>query len=165
MLGKHTLSPKEQTSLRITFDTTGSPGPFRKIATLTTDSPDEEDLEVTVEGTVMEGPCAKIQVIPRQLDLGTVPSGPLKMKPFDVANPGNLPLVITKIYVKNTGTILRDAAKDGPLVVPPGGTKSIDFAVSAGAGEGDHEETIVIESNAKNAPKGEYVVLVRYRSS
>jgi hypothetical protein len=70
MLGKHTLNPKEETSLRITFDTTGRPGPFRKIVTLTTGSPGEKELEVTVEGTVLEVPGAKIRVVPRQVDLG-----------------------------------------------------------------------------------------------
>jgi hypothetical protein len=165
MLGKHTLGPKEKTSLRITFDTTGRPGPFRKIVTLTADSPGEEELEVTVEGTVLEAPCAKIQVAPRQSDLGTITSGPLKMKPFTVTNPGSIPLVITKIYVQGTGSILYQEGKEGPLVILPAGKKFLDFAISPETGEGKHEVVIVIESNAKNASKGAYMIIVSYTIS
>jgi hypothetical protein len=161
VLGKHSLGPKEKTSLRIVFDTTGSPGLFRKIATLTTNSPGEEELEVTVEGSVIEAPCAKIQTAPRRVDLGSVSPGPLNMKPLAVSNPGSLPLVITKIYTKGTN----DSHVSGSLTLTPGETKTVEVAIHASPEPGDHEETIVIESNAKNAPKGGYLVLVRYRTT
>ena len=161
MLGKHSLGPKEKTSLRIVFDTTGSPGPFRKIATLTTNSPGEEELEVTVEGSVIEAPCAKIQAAPRRVDLGSVSPGPVKMKPLAVSNPGSLSLVITKIYTKGTD----EARVSGSLTLTPGETKAVEVAIHASPEPGNHEETIVIESNAKNAPKDGYLVPVRYRTA
>lgn len=163
MLGKHTLNPKEETLLRITFDTTGRPGLFRKIVTLTTGSPGEKELDETVEGAVLEAPGAKIGVIPRQVDVGTVLSGSVKVGPFEVTNQGNLPLVITKIYVQGTGSALRDGAKEGVLVVEPGRTSSFEWSLEAEAAEGDHEDMIVIESNAKNAPKKGYMMMVHYR--
>ena len=161
MLGKHTLAPKEKTSLRIVFDTLGSPGPFRKIVTLTTDIPGGQELEVTMEGSVTEAPCAKIQVTPRRVDLGVVSPGPVRMKPLAITNPGSLPLTITKIYVLGTGAVLRE----GNLLLSPGGTATVEYVISADAAPGDHQETIVIESNAKNAPKGGYLILVRYRGA
>jgi len=159
------LGPKEETFLRITFDTKGSPGPFRKIATVSTDIPGREDLEVTIEGTVREAPCAKIQVAPRQVDLGAVSPGPVTMEPFAVTNPGSMPLVITKIYVNSTGAVLRDGGREGDLIILPGETKVFEWTIKADKGQGDHQEVIVVESNAKNAPKGGYVIVVRYRSS
>ena len=164
MLGKHTLGPKEETSLRITFDTTGNPGPFRKVVTLTTDASGEKELEVTIEGSVIESPCAKIQVVPRRLDLGTVSRGPVKIKPLAISNPGSLPLVITKIYVRGTGAVLREGSQEGNLIIAPGETRAFEASISASSGPGDYQETIVIESNAKNAAKGGYLILIRYKS-
>jgi hypothetical protein len=165
MLGKHTLGPKEKTFLRITFDTRGSPGRFRKVVTVSTDIPGQEELEVTVEGIVREAPCAKIQVAPRRVDLGAVFPGHVKMEPFAVTNHGSLPLVITKIYVKGTGVVLHDGKRQGDLIILPGDTKVFEWALEADKGPGDHQEMIVLESNAKNAPKGGYSIMVRYRGS
>ena len=163
MLGKHTLKPKEETSLRIIFETEGKPGPFRKVVTLTTDLPGEAELEVTVEGTVLEAPGARIRVVPRQLDLGTVVSGRVRVGPFTVTNQGDLPLVIGKIYVQGTGSTLYDGVKEGALVVEPGRTRSFEWSLEASPTKGDHEETIVIESNAKNASKEGYMIAVHFR--
>ncbi len=165
MLGKHTLGPKEKTSLRITFDTKGSPGPFRKTVTLTTGTAGQGELEVTIEGTVRESPAAKIRVTPRLVDLGVVSPGLVNTGPLSIANPGTLPLVITKIYVKGTGDLLYDGERQGGLVILPGGTKPFECAVRAEEGGSGRQETIIIESNAKNAPEGGYVIVVRYRGS
>ncbi len=165
MLGKHTLGPREKTFLRITFDTKGSPGPFRKTVTVGTDIPGREDLEVTVEGTVREAPAAKVRVTPRRVDLGVVRCGHVTMGPFAITNPGSLPLVITRVYVKGTDGVLHDGERQGNLIVLPGETRAFEWAMRAGEGRGDHEEVIVIESNAKNAPEGGYVIMVRYKGS
>ena len=49
MLGKHTLAPKEKTSLTITFDTKDSPGPFRKTVTISTDIPGRQEMKGNVD--------------------------------------------------------------------------------------------------------------------
>jgi uncharacterized membrane protein len=165
VLGKHTLGPKEKTLLRITFDTKGSPGSFRKTVTVSTDIPGQEELEVTIEGIVRESPAAKIRVAPRRVDLGVVNPGRVKTGPLSITNPGSLPLVITKIYVKDTRDLLHDGERQGDLVILPGETRSFECAIRADKGRGDYQEVIVIESNAKNAPKGGYVIIVRYRGS
>ena len=165
MLGKHTLGPKEKTFLRIAFDTKGSPGPFRKTVTVSTDIPGQEDLEVTIEGTVREAPAAKIQVTPRRVDLGAVSPGRVTMEPFAITNPGSLPLVITKVYMKGTGAVLHDGERQGDLIILPGETRAFECAIRADRGRGDHQEVIVVKSNAKNAPKGGYVIIVRYKGS
>ena len=161
MLGKHTLSPKEETFLRITFDTLGSPGPFRKIVTLSTNIPGQKEVEVTVEGVVREAPGAKIEVVPRRIDLGAINPGDLKTEAFTMTNRGSLPLSITRIYVKGRDLVLYDGPKQGDLVIRPGATEHFEYALRPQKGE--HQETIAIESNAKNAPKEGYVVVVRYR--
>ncbi len=64
MLGKHTLNPQEKTTLKITYNTAGRPGAFRKNISITTDVPGQEEVEITMEGAVKEAPGAKIQVSP-----------------------------------------------------------------------------------------------------
>jgi hypothetical protein len=165
VLGKHTLNPKEKTSLKITFRTEGSPGPFRKVVTISTDIPGQEEVEVTVEGIVKEGPGAKIQVSPRRLDLGAIPKGTVKRLSFTVANGGTAPLVITRVYSKDRGALYFEGAGTGAFVVEPGGTRTFELDLTANETGGGALESVVLESNAKNAPKGGYVVQVHYTGS
>lgn len=161
MLGKHTLSPRKETFLKIIFNTTGFPGPFRKTVTLTTDAPGQVEVEVTIKGTVKEAPAAKIRVNPRRIDLGGVMEGTVTRQKVTITNTGTLPLAITNIYMKSTGAPLPGVSVEGPMMVEPGGTGIIEFTVTADKPAGQYQDFIVLESNAKNAAKGGYVIMVR----
>jgi len=165
MLGKHTLAPKERTSLRLVFDTKDSPGPFEKIATITAASPSVPELEVIMKGNVKEAPAAKIRVTPRRIDLGTVTEGAVYKKEITLVNEGSVPLEIRRIYGKETGTVYFEAGKDGEVRIEPGKTAKVEIAFRPGRKGEKVQELVVIESNAKNAAKGGYVIMVLYRGN
>jgi uncharacterized membrane protein len=165
MLGKHTLSPKEKTYLKITFNTIDSPGPFRKIVTISTNIPGQEETKVAIEGTVRETPAAKIQVTPRRVSLGTIQAGSVRKQEFTVTNFGALPLTVIKIYSRGSGNIYFDGAEQGNIVIEPGTTRKIELAIKADREPGHYQEFILIESNAKNSSKRGYMIIVQYDSS
>ncbi|HEY3277108.1 MAG TPA: hypothetical protein VGJ94_10845 [Syntrophorhabdaceae bacterium] len=159
------MAPKEKTSLKLIFDTKDSPGPFEKIATITTSAPSIEELEVTMSGKVREAPAAKIRVTPRKIELGPVTTGSVHKKELAILNEGSLPLEIRKIYGKETSAVYFDAEKEGEMSIKPGETKKIEIAITPGTRGTQVQELIIIESNGKNATKGGYVIMVRYRGS
>jgi hypothetical protein len=165
VLGKHTLDAKEMTSLRIVYDTKGLPGPFRKVVTISTDIPGQKEVNVTMEGTVREVPGAKMAVTPRKIVLGTMKLGSLNRQEFSIANTGTLPLVIQKIHLKGGATTYFDSSKGESMVIEPGSTKILELDIKIDAAAGQHQDLIVIESNAKNAPGSGYVVMVQYTNS
>jgi hypothetical protein len=165
MLGKHTLAPKEKTSLQVVFDTKDSPGPFQKIATVTTSTPSVEELEVTMEGKVREAPAAKIRIAPRRIDLGSIVAGSVHKKELAITNEGSLPLEIRKIHGKETPVVYYDAGKDGEMRIEPGKTRKLEITITPGKKGDKVQELIVIDSNAKNATKGGYVIMVLYSGS
>ncbi len=163
MLGKHTLKPGEKTELRMVFDTQGNPGPFRKTATLTTDMPGQEETEATITGMVKEAPGAKIHVAPRRIlaDAAGLPGG--KKQAFTVVNKGALPLVMVRIYSQASGAVYFDGSKEGNIVVGPGGARKVEIDLGAGDRTGrPSQEIIAIESNARNAPKTGYVIIIEH---
>lgn len=164
MLGKHTLQPDEKTFLKIVFNTKDSPGPFRKKVTMSTDIPGQEEIEVTIEGTVKEAPAAKIQVAPRKIDLGKIKPLYSTKQGFVITNTGTLPLVIKRIYAKGSGTVYFDGTREGDMVIEPGATRKIKFEIVADKLGEQVRELITVESNARNAPKGGYIIMVQYDS-
>jgi hypothetical protein len=162
MLGKHTLNPGEKTQLKGVFDTAGRPGPFRKTITLTTDIAGQEDFEAfVITGTVKEAPSAKIQVEPRKVVLEKVEPGAFRTQTFSVKNTGTIPLIITKIYVQKSNIVYFDGVKEGNMIINPDQTKKIELQLKAGSGEKDLEEMIAIVCNARNASKGNYMIMIQ----
>jgi uncharacterized membrane protein len=164
MLGKHTLKPEEKINLRIVFNTDGLPGPFRKTVTLTTDIPDQEEIEVTIKGIVKEAPAAKIKVTPRRINLGGIKEGSETKCKVAISSTGTLPLTITRIFIKSTGTHLFAPSKGEEMVIHPGQQHTVEFTLKAGKSAAE-QDFIVIESNAKNAAKGGYLIMIRNDSS
>jgi hypothetical protein len=162
MLGKHTLNPGEKTQLKAVFETAGRPGIFRKTITLSTDIPGQEEIEAFVmTGTVKEAPSAKIQVDPRRVVLENVEPGMVRTQLFSVKNTGNIPLVVTRIYAQKSNAIYFDGIKEGNMVIDPDQIKKIELQLKAGSNEKDLEEMIVIVCNARNASKGNYMIMIQ----
>lgn len=132
--------------------------------TISTDIPGRQEMKVTIEGTVREAPAPKIQVKPRRVDFGTAQRGSVLRQGFAITNTGSLPLVIKRIYLKESGTAFFDAARGGDMVIKPATTRTLEVAIRADKTGARCEEFILIESNAKNAPKGGYVMIVQYSS-
>ncbi len=158
MLGKHTLKPGEKTELKVTFVTINAPGPFEKIVTIDIDAPEKKQYEVVMTGTVKEAPGPKIAVSPRRTDLGNIKSGEMKTQIIAVTNPGERPLTITAAKTKS-GAGVDVIAKTLPVTIAAGQTVDVELSIKAG-GQGAFSERILIESNAKNAPKTGFVILV-----
>jgi hypothetical protein len=162
MLGKHTLNPGEKAELKAVFDTAGRPGVFRKTVTLSTSAAGQEDFEAFVmTGTVKEAPSAKIQVDPRRVVLEKAESGTVRAQTFSVKNTGTIPLVITKIYSQKSNMIYFDGTKEGNMVIDPEQIKKIELQLKMGSNEKDPEEMIIIVCNARNALKGNYMIMIQ----
>jgi hypothetical protein len=165
VLGKHTLASREKTSLQVVFDTKDSPGSFQKTATITTSAPSVQELEVTMKGSVKEAPAAKIRVAPRRIDLGSITVGSAHKRELTITNEGSLSLEIRKIYEKGTSVIYFDGGKDGEMQIEPGKTRKLEITLRPGKSGDKVQELIIIDSNAKNATKGGYVIMVLYSGS
>lgn len=158
MLGQHTLKPGEKTELKTVFATINAPGPFEKITTLQTDASGQEQIEVIMTGTVKEAPGPKISVLPRRIDLGVVKPGETKKQKIAVTNPGELPLTITAVGTKKGAGVIA-VAESLPVTIAAGQKTDLELVITAGR-QGAFNERIMIESNAKNAPKTGYVIFV-----
>ena len=159
MLVKHTLKANESTPLTITYKTVNLPGPFRKNIDISTDIPGQEEVELTIEGFVKEAPGAKIQVTPRKLDMGVLAPGTEKKNTIVIANTGALPLHVKKIAGKESKKIYFDASSQGELVVDSGRSVPVELAIGSDK-TGAFTELLNIESDARNAAKGGFVVIV-----
>ena len=157
MLGKHALNPGEKTEMKVTFNTTGAPGPFHKKIVMTTDAAEQGEIRLDMTGSVREGPGAKLEVKPRKADFGSVKVGTIAKLQYTVSNTGTLPLIIKKIYTQGSDRVLFDErAKE--MVIEAGRSEIITLEVTP-LKTGPFSERIAIISNAKNAPKTGYIVL------
>ena len=163
MLGKHTLAPNEKTELKVTYSTSGRPGPFEKIVTLTTNIPGEEKIEIfTMHGEVREAPSAKISVTPRRVVLDETERSAGKKQTFSITNNGSLPLEITRIRYRDGSKIFLDGARDGNLVIGPDQTKTIELQLDSDNGTEPSQKYVLIECNARNAGASGYFLIVQY---
>jgi uncharacterized membrane protein len=159
VLGKHTLKPGEKTGLKITYNTTGRPGVFRKDIDIETDAQGQEEMHLTMQGTVKETPGAKIQVTPRKLDLGTIKTGESQDFTITVRNTGELPLDINKISGQGSGHVYFEGLKGGDIVIESGKSEAVVLTVKP-VQTGQFADRVAIQSNAKNAPKGGFIIMV-----
>ena len=163
MLGKHRLEPNEKTELKVTYKTEGNPGIFRKAVTLDTDIPGQEKIEIfRMNGTVLAAPAAKISVEPRRIVLEGIEPGGVKKQAISVTNEGTLPLEIKGIHSRDGKIVYFDGAKEGNLVIQPSQTKTIDLQLAYKGENKTGRDLIIIDSNAKNAGKTGYFLIVQY---
>ena len=158
MLGKHTLKPGETTKLKAVFKTKDAPGPFEKIITIETDAEGQKQIELVMTGTVKEAPGPKISISPRRIDLGVFKAGEKKSPKLSIKNPGELPLTITAVNTRKGSGVIVNAGSI-PLTIAAGQTADVELAITTGT-PGAFNERLFIESNAKNAPKTGFIILV-----
>ena len=158
-LGKTTLQPHEKTTLFISYQTEGRPGPFLKNATLSTDIADQPEIEIDFVGTVKEAPGSKIQVTPRRTELGAMPATESKEVTVNVANIGVMPLHIKKIVARDGSAVYFNGAAKGDLTIAPGASVPVKFALKLNT-PGAFTKVIVIDSDGRNAPKTGFSIMV-----
>ena len=164
MLGKHALNPGEKTELKVSYETTGRPGPFEKKVIFSTNIPDQEQIEIfRMKGDVLEAPSAKISVKPRRVELTGTERDTGKKQTFSITNEGSLPLIITRISLKDSPSALFDGADEGNLVVEPIQTKTIELQLDPEIGTELLQKLILIECNARNAGNTGYFLIIRYK--
>jgi hypothetical protein len=159
VLGKHALKPKEKTELKIIYNTVGRPGAFRKNINITTNVPGQEEIEMTMSGVVREAPGAKIQVAPRKFDFGAADAGAVVQIAYTVTNAGALPLIISRIYSQERRDVYFDGADGTAITIDPGKSQTVRIELKPSK-PGPYADRVVIASNAKNATKGNYIVMV-----
>jgi hypothetical protein len=82
----------------------------------------------------------------------------MKKQKITVMNPGERPLMITAAKTKS-GAIVAVTIDTLPATIAAGQTTDVELTISA-IKQGTFSERILIESNAKNAPKTGFVILV-----
>ncbi len=91
--------------------------------------------------------------------MGTLQRGSSKKQVFTINNGGSLPLVVKKISTKESATVYFDGAKTGDIVVEAGQSRPLEVEIRP-VKPGQFTEVLLIESNAKNSPKGGFAVMV-----
>ena len=157
MLGKHAINPGEKAEMKVVFKTEGAPGPFHKIIVMTTNVAGQEEVRLSMTGTVREALGAKMQVNPRKADFGTVKVGMAAKLQYTVTNTGALPLVIKKIYSQGNNQVYFDGSSK-EMVIEPGKTEVITLEITPQK-SGPFSDRLVMLSNAKNTSKGRYIVM------
>ena len=158
MLGKHQLDPKEDTALKIVYDTDGRPGPYEKRIYLITNSLIQPRLVITLKGEILPAPAALIKVEPKKMNIGSFHKDSPKNIIFKVSNEGNQPLEITNIY-SATGKSLVFPKKEMKTLIPP--EASLNFEITfQNTTAGPFVEVLLIDTNARNALNGQYAVMV-----
>jgi hypothetical protein len=158
VLGKHQLNPKEDTVLKMIYHTDGRPGPYEKRIYLMTNSLVQPNLEIALKGEVLPAPAAQIRVKPRKINIGSLQKDSQKEIDFKVSNEGNESLEITKIY-SATGKTLVIPKEEARARIPPKETIKLGIAFQTTT-IGPFVEVLLIDSNARNALKGQYAVMV-----
>jgi hypothetical protein len=165
VLVQHTLNAGEKTELKVKYETTGRPGAFEKKVTFTTNIPDQEKIEIfSMKGNVLEAPSAKISVDPRRVEIEGSERDTGKKQAYAITNDGSLPLVITRIYVKDGTSVYFDGAGAGNFVVEAGQTKTIELQLDPDPGTEQGQKLVLIECNARNAGESGYFLIVRYNA-
>ena len=109
-------------------------------------------------GTVKEAPGPKIAVNPRKVSLGVLQPNEKKKQIIAVTNPGALPLTITAVNTKKDAGVIV-SAELLPLTVAAGQKADLELVITTEK-QGAFNERIMIESDAKNAPKSGFVIFV-----
>lgn len=159
MLGKHTLEPGEKTELTITYNTTGRPGAFRKDIDVETDVAGQSEIQLVMSGNVKETPGPKISATPRKLETGPIKMGESKELSVVIKNVGELPLNITKVIGQGSQHVYFDDSKTGALTIAPAQSQTLPLIVQP-IRKGSFTDRIAILSNAKNAPKGGFIIML-----
>jgi len=124
---------------------------------MTTNAPGQEEILISMKGSVKEAPGAKIQVTPRRADIGKIKAGAEATARFTITNTGTLPLVLIRVYSQADKHIYADWT-GRELVIEPGKSAAIRLDLKPQK-PGPYSERFVIESNAKNAPKTGYIIV------
>lgn len=158
MLGQHALKPGGETTLKVIYNTAGSPGPFTKRIYMKTNLTGRNIVTAAIKGVVKAAAAAKIRVEPRKIYPENVRAGENFSQPLQVTNLGQIPLTIKKIYNPRNGAV---ALVNQPtsMTVMPAQTLTIELKFQI-RGSGPFVEVFFFDTNAQNAREGQYAVML-----
>jgi hypothetical protein len=134
--------------------------------TFSTNIPGREKIEAfSMKGVVKEAPAAKIVVQPRRIVLNEAELNAGKEQTLSISNQGLLPLIITRIRSKDGNTVYFDGEKEGNIVIESNQTKTVQLRLAPDKGKEKSQDFIILDSNAKNAGKTGYFLVVQYGSA
>jgi uncharacterized membrane protein len=108
-----------------------------------------------MSGQVKEAPGAKIQVNPRSFEITASP-GEEQKQAIMIKNVGSLPLIIKRIFGQQSGKVYLNPQPE--LVIETGKSVSKEITI-AREQSGMFREVIAIESNARNAANGLFMIM------
>jgi len=159
VLGQHEIAPGASTTLKIVYRTYKFPGKFKKYVTVVTEAPEKETHKITLAGYVEPIPMAVMEVNPRKIDAGTMKAGQDHTVPLVMANTGDAPMKITKVYSKKFKTVYFEAPGDNPLVVGPGQKTAVALTLKPSE-TGRYLDYVMIDAEARNVTDKGYKVVV-----
>ena len=118
----------------------------------------KDETVIRLVGYVDPIPMGVIRVEPRKINIGSFQKGSKKEKNFKVRNIGNQSLEITKVY-SATGKTLIIPKEEAKTRIPPKESMKLEITFQTTT-MGPFVEVLLIDSNARNALKGQYAVMV-----
>ncbi len=147
------IHPSTGVKLLVELDT-GELGPAEDVILVTSNDPDEPEIEVPVHVLdVVEEPWAEIDWTPTAIDFGAVPSYVQAVEVVTLTSTGTSDLEIDDIYLSpGSSTDFTLQSNPAPVVLPPG--YSIQVGVSYVPDDPQADVgTLKIHSNASNEPE------------
>lgn len=118
------IAPGHSAEIQVTFDSTNFSGPVQKSVTMATNAGKTPQYVLKLDGTVVE----TLQITPRQLNLGPLPSGAAKQATLTVTNTGENSVKLLSVSVTSTSLQIKTTIKKGELKA--GETGTIELSVT-----------------------------------
>lgn len=118
------VQPGRTAQIDVVFDSAGFTGKVQKTVTITTNAGKNPTYTLAMEGTIIE----EVQVTPRQLSLGSLPSGAPKVATVTVTNNGAGSIKVLAVNVNSNSLQMKPTIKKGEL--KPGESGTIEVSVT-----------------------------------
>lgn len=115
---------------------------------------DDETLSIPLSGEGLPEPEPEIRAVPRQINFGVVSVGTTATLQLTLANDGAGLLAINAARIEGPDSALFALSSQVPTIIQPGQGASVTVSFAPVAMVvGGHQATLIIESNANNAPQ------------
>lgn len=124
-----TVLPGRNAEIEVTFDSSAFSGKVQKTVTMTTNSPKNSTYTFAMEGNITE----ELQVLPRQLSLGSLAGGSSKQVTLTVTNNGAAAVKILSVNVNSNSLQMKPSIRKPELKPGESGTIEVSVAPKADA--------------------------------
>lgn len=148
LLSDKTISPGKTAEIKVTYDSRGRPGKFRKTITLYSNAENQNQLTLSVYGEVVEGEKPKGYTNPGFKDLGEVEMGNEILTSFYLHSTGKIPLIVNEI-ITTQGIQVLPWEKD---TLNPGDSLEIKVKITPNTQE-RFDGVVIVKTNDPNLPQ------------